>query len=106
MVSPKEGGCRFQANTSFRGLTKTNRLRAVGVANRPLASRVLAPQIKTGISEDDIFVSLRTSEIHLFYNLQLFYWHFLEILWLFIFLVLYLLYSIIRNANRALSLQL
>ena len=36
------------------------------------------------------FVNLRTSEIHLFYNLQVFYWHFLEILWLFIFLVLYL----------------
>jgi cytochrome c oxidase subunit 3 len=35
------------------------------------------------------FVNLRISEIHLFYNLQLFYWHFLEILWLFIFLVLY-----------------
>ena len=35
------------------------------------------------------FLNLRTSEIHLFYNLQLFYWHFLEILWLFIFLVLY-----------------
>merc|ERR1712187_279796 len=38
----------------------------------------------------EIFASLRISEIHLFYNLQLFYWHFLEILWLFIFLVLYL----------------
>merc|ERR1712190_483837 len=36
------------------------------------------------------FLSLRVSEVHLFYNLQLFYWHFLEILWLFIFLVLYL----------------
>merc|ERR1711972_592368 len=35
-------------------------------------------------------VSLRISEINLFFNLQLFYWHFLEILWLFIFLVLYL----------------
>merc|ERR1712026_44196 len=35
-------------------------------------------------------VSLRISEIHLLFNLQLFYWHFLEILWLFIFLVLYL----------------
>merc|ERR1712217_1013208 len=34
-------------------------------------------------------VSLRVSEVHLFYNLQLFYWHFLEILWLFIFLVFY-----------------
>merc|ERR1712206_52611 len=33
------------------------------------------------------FVNLRVSEVHLFYNLQLFYWHFLEILWLFIFLV-------------------
>merc|ERR1712054_291890 len=32
--------------------------------------------------------NLRVSDIHLFYNLQLFYWHFLEILWLFIFLVL------------------
>merc|ERR1712125_121455 len=35
------------------------------------------------------FLTLRISEIHLFYNLQLFYWHFLEILWLFIFLVFY-----------------
>merc|ERR1712012_1148711 len=32
------------------------------------------------------FVTLRVSETHLFYNLQLFYWHFLEILWIFIFL--------------------
>merc|ERR1711976_281825 len=39
-------------------------------------------------SKIEIFASLRISEIHLFYNLQLFYWHFLEILWLFIFLVL------------------
>merc|ERR1712056_131783 len=35
------------------------------------------------------FINLRISEVHLFYNLQLFYWHFLEILWLFIFLVFY-----------------
>merc|ERR1711887_518841 len=35
------------------------------------------------------FLNLRVSEVHLFYNLQLFYWHFLEILWLFIFLVFY-----------------
>merc|ERR1711957_790551 len=35
------------------------------------------------------YYSLRVSEVHLFYNLQIFYWHFLEILWLFIFLVLY-----------------
>merc|ERR1712164_84076 len=35
------------------------------------------------------FISLRVSEVHLFYNLQLFYWHFLEIIWLFIFLVFY-----------------
>merc|ERR1712066_750428 len=39
------------------------------------------------------FESLRVTEIHLFYNLQLFYWHFLEILWLFIFLVLYHYYE-------------
>merc|ERR1712186_72328 len=37
------------------------------------------------------FLSLRVSEIHLFYNLQLFYWHFLEFLWLFIFQVFYTL---------------
>merc|ERR1712024_304178 len=37
------------------------------------------------------FLSLRVSEIHLFYNLQLFYWHFLEFLWLFIFQVFYIL---------------
>merc|ERR1712129_567170 len=30
-------------------------------------------------------ITLRVSEIHLFYNLLLFYWHFLEILWLYIF---------------------
>merc|ERR1711959_879446 len=36
------------------------------------------------------YVNLRVSEVHLFYNLQLFYWHFLEIIWLFLFLVLYL----------------
>merc|ERR1711865_434269 len=40
-------------------------------------------------SKKDIMASLRVSELHLFYNLQIFYWHFLEILWLFIFLVLY-----------------
>merc|ERR1711934_804154 len=38
----------------------------------------------------EYFVQIRMTEIHLFYNLQLFYWHFLEVLWLFIFLVLYL----------------
>jgi heme/copper-type cytochrome/quinol oxidase subunit 3 len=35
------------------------------------------------------YYSLRVSEVHLFYNLQIFYWHFLEILWLFIFLCLF-----------------
>merc|ERR1711937_940877 len=35
------------------------------------------------------FINLRISEVHLFYNLLNFYWHFLEILWLFIFLFLY-----------------
>ena len=38
---------------------------------------------------DPLFLNLRSSEIHLFYNLGDFYWHFLEILWLFIFLFLY-----------------
>merc|ERR1712066_503872 len=40
-------------------------------------------------SKISTIVTLRSSEVHLFYNLQLFYWHFLEILWLFIFLVFY-----------------
>merc|ERR1711893_124056 len=33
-----------------------------------------------------VILTLRVSEVHLFYNLQNFYRHFLEILWLFIFL--------------------
>ena len=37
-------------------------------------------------------VTIQSSEVHLFYNLQLFYWHFLEILWVFIFLVFYRFY--------------
>jgi cytochrome c oxidase subunit 3 len=36
----------------------------------------------------DNLVTIRSSEVHLYYNLQVFYWHFLESLWLFIFLVL------------------
>merc|ERR1711904_743021 len=35
-----------------------------------------------------LYLNLRSS-VHLFYNLGNFYWHFLEILWLFIFLFLY-----------------
>merc|ERR1711953_132424 len=42
---------------------------------------------------------LRISEVHLFFNLQLFYWHFLEILWLFIFLVLYFYYHKISSTK-------
>merc|ERR1711887_232873 len=41
-------------------------------------------------SKKDIMANLRVSELHLFYNLQIFYWHFVEVLWLFIFLLLYL----------------
>merc|ERR1712127_662771 len=41
-------------------------------------------------SKISLLFFLRVSEVNLFYNLQIFYWHFLEILWLFIFLVLYL----------------
>merc|ERR1712048_1097751 len=40
-------------------------------------------------SKNLLFVSLRVSEVHLFYFLFLLYWHFLELLWLFIFLVFY-----------------
>merc|ERR1712183_222670 len=34
-------------------------------------------------------ITLRVLEVHLFYNCLLFYWHFLEILWLYIFLLFY-----------------
>merc|ERR1712072_1299638 len=34
-------------------------------------------------------LGIRISERYLFYSLQLIYWHFVEVLWLFIFLVLY-----------------
>merc|ERR1712193_151204 len=40
-------------------------------------------------SKVSLYLNLRSSEVHLFYNLGNFYWHFLEILWLFIFLFLY-----------------
>jgi heme/copper-type cytochrome/quinol oxidase subunit 3 len=40
-------------------------------------------------SKGHFLSQVRVSEIHLFYNLQLFYWHFIEILWIFIFLVFY-----------------
>merc|ERR1712010_322812 len=43
----------------------------------------------TFLSHVYTFINLRISEVHLFYNLLNFYWHFLEILWLFIFLFLY-----------------
>ena len=46
-----------------------------------------------------LYLNLRSSEIHLFYNLGDFYWHFLEILWLFIFLFLYSL------SNHKISLK-
>merc|ERR1712086_127102 len=39
--------------------------------------------------KNQYFLSLRVSEVHLFFNSQLFYWHFLEFLWLLIFLVFY-----------------
>merc|ERR1712026_638907 len=36
-----------------------------------------------------IIVNLRVSEVILFSNFMFFYWHFVEILWIFIFLVFY-----------------
>merc|ERR1711862_1082237 len=47
----------------------------------------------------------RSSEIHLFYNQLFFYWHFVEVLWLFIFLVLYLWFLLkIRIINKEVCL--
>ena len=37
-------------------------------------------------SKGNFLSQVRVTEIHLFYNLQLFYWHFIETLWIFIFL--------------------
>ena len=51
------------------------------------------------INRISYFVNLRILEIHLFYNLQLFYWHFLEILWLFIFLVFYYYYFSLTSSS-------
>merc|ERR1712190_483283 len=56
-------------------------------------------------------ITLRVLEVHLFYNCLLFYWHFLEILWLYIFLFFRICrreerYKAIRfqeNANRKAS---
>merc|ERR1711879_754007 len=53
--------------------------------------------------KNSYFVNLRISEVHLFYNLQLFYWHFLEILWLFIFLVLFLYFLCCVRSSYFLS---
>jgi len=44
-------------------------------------------------------LNLRSSEIHLFYNLGDFYWHFLEILWLFIFLFLYSIFPPLKQGK-------
>ena len=49
------------------------------------------------------YLNLRSSEIHLFCNLGDFYWHFLEILWLFIFLFLYSLSLFILGLLVSLS---
>ena len=55
---------------------------------------------------NEYFLNLRTSEIHLFYNLQLFYWHFLEFLWLFIFQVFYLSFSFSTWKIKPLRIQI
>merc|ERR1711951_33211 len=37
---------------------------------------------------------------HLYYNLQLIYWHFIELLWLFIYTILYSYYSISEKVKE------
>merc|ERR1711904_293693 len=54
-------------------------------------------------SKSFAYLSLRSSEVHLFYNLQNFYWHFLEILWVFIFLFLYSLKKEMMDINTKLA---
>ena len=51
------------------------------------------------------YLNLRSSEIHLFYNLGDFYWHFLEILWSFIFLIFYNLFIFLRISEIHFSLE-
>lgn len=48
-------------------------------------------------------VNFRILEIHIFYNCGLFYWHLIEILWLFIFLVFY--YSGFTTLSKTLSMD-
>jgi heme/copper-type cytochrome/quinol oxidase subunit 3 len=48
-------------------------------------------------SKGHFLSQVRVSEIHLFYNLQLFYWHFIEILWIFIFLVFYRFFLLVSS---------
>ena len=52
------------------------------------------------------FMQKRVTEIHLYYNCQLFYWHFLEILWLFIFMVLYFSYLLLDIQDSLFSVAL
>ena len=56
------------------------------------SNRCLSPTDRIQTKAFTGYLNLRSSEIHLFYNLGDFYWHFLEIVWLFIFLFLYSLY--------------
>merc|ERR1712194_725019 len=60
---------------------------SVGENKKPKSQDIISAD--SGTFQNKYFLNLRTSEIHLFYNLQLFYWHFLEFLWLFIFQVFY-----------------
>ena len=50
-------------------------------------------------------VNFRILEIHIFYNCGLFYWHLIEILWLFIFLVFYYLDVALAFSLLILTLQ-
>ena len=53
-----------------------------------------------------LFVNLRTSEVILFSIFLFFYWHFVEILWIFIFLIFYKLFLFSLFYSYLLSLNL
>ena len=92
MTSPQRKGNydRSVINQSFKELSpRYETTRQSLPSSRMSSSMSQEYESERKESENYKFINLRTSEIHLFYNLQLFYWHFLEILWLFIFLVFY-----------------
>ena len=106
MTSPQRKGNydRSVINQSFKELSpRYETTRQSLPSSRMSSSMSQEYESERKESENYKFINLRTSEIHLFYNLQLFYWHFLEILWIFIFLVFYKLSHSIKDSKSKIN---